>query len=85
MVADRAEHPEPSETMPTPGAAVRTRAVTRHSGGAASLGALAMGAMALGAMAVGTIAIGRLAIGNLALKRGRARECTSAGCRSTNS
>jgi hypothetical protein len=60
--------------MPTPGASVRTRAVTRHSGGAASLGALAMGAMALGAMAVGTIAIGRLAIGNLALKRGRARE-----------
>jgi hypothetical protein len=28
MLADRTEHPEPSETMPTPGASVRTRAVT---------------------------------------------------------
>ena len=26
MLADRTEHPEPSETMPTPGASVRTRA-----------------------------------------------------------
>jgi hypothetical protein len=74
ILSDRAEYPEASETTPTPGASVRTRAVTRHSGGAASLGALAMGAMALGAMAVGTNAIGYLAIGNLALKRGRARE-----------
>ena len=69
MLADRAEHPEPGETTPTPGAPARTRAVTPHFGGAASHGALAMGAMALGA-----IAIGRLAIGSLALKRGRACE-----------
>jgi hypothetical protein len=48
MLGDRTEHPEPSETMPTPGASVRTRAVTRHSGGAASLGALAVDAVALG-------------------------------------
>jgi hypothetical protein len=36
-----------SPWAPTPVVSVRTRAVTRHSGGAASLGALAMGAMAL--------------------------------------
>jgi hypothetical protein len=74
ILSDRAEHPEPSETTLMPGAPGRTRAVTRHSGGADSLGALAMVAMALGAMAVGAVAIGRLAIGSLALKRGRARE-----------
>ena len=59
MLGDRTEHPEPSETVPTPGASVRTCAVTRHSGGAASLGALAMGAVVLGALTVGAVAIGR--------------------------
>src|SRR5580704_5494544 len=62
MPADRTEHPEPSETMPTPGASVRTRAVTRHSGGAASVGALAMGAVVLGALTAGTIAMRRTRI-----------------------
>src|ERR1700730_407190 len=62
MLADRTEHPEPSETMPTPGASVRTRAVTRHSGGAASVGALAMGAVVLGALTAGTIAMRRTRI-----------------------
>jgi uncharacterized membrane protein len=74
MLADSAEHPEPSETTPVLAAPTRTRAVMQHAGGAATLGALAMGAMALGAMAVGTVAVGRLAIGSLALKRGRARD-----------
>jgi hypothetical protein len=55
-------NPEPSETTPRPGAAVRTRAVTRHSGGAASVGALAMGAVVLGALTVGTIAMRRTRI-----------------------
>ena len=59
MLADSAEHPEPSETTPTPGAAVRTRAVTQHSGGAASVGALAMGAVVLAALTVGAIAMRR--------------------------
>ena len=85
ILSDRAEYPEASETTPTPVAPVRTRAVTRHSGGAASLGALAMGAMALGAMAVGTIAIGYLAIGNLALKRERARQLHIGWLQTTNS
>jgi hypothetical protein len=62
MLADRTEHPEPSVTMPTPGASVRTRAVTRHSGGAASVGALAMGAVVLGALTVGPIAMRRTRI-----------------------
>jgi hypothetical protein len=62
MLADSAEHPEPSETTPTPGAAVRTRAVTRHSGGAASVGALAMGAVVLAALTVGAIAMRRTAV-----------------------
>ena len=62
MLADRAEHPEPSETMPTTGAPVRTRAVTQPSGGAAPLVALAMGAVVLGALTAGTIAMRRTRI-----------------------
>jgi hypothetical protein len=81
ILSDRAEHPEPSGTTPTPGAPGRTRAVTQHSGGAASPEALVMGAMALGAMAVGAVALGRLAIGNLALnRRAHGREWPTRAC-----
>ena len=48
MLGDRTEHPEPSETMLTPGASVRTRGSRGTLAAPFHWGRFAMGTVALG-------------------------------------
>jgi hypothetical protein len=59
MLGDRTEHPEPSETMPMPGASVRTRGSRGTLAPPLHWGRVAMDARGPRVMAVGAVAIGR--------------------------